>query len=143
MNIWVIIAALVVGILILSVIVNWMVEYRSSKQERKQQQGRKWLHQHGKHIVAYVTDIKARQAWKYEDRPQWNEWKGHYEQARTWQTIYSITAIWIEPQTQKNYAFSFDVWANDLTSKPVITSPVPVVFNPQKPEHYYADLKVS
>jgi hypothetical protein len=143
MNIWIIIVALFFGLLILCMIVNWLIERKRSKQERKKRQDKKWLQQHGKHIVAYVTDVKARQDWRYEDGSQWNEWEGQYEQARTWQTFYSITAEWKEPQTQQNYSFSFNIWADELTSKPMVTSPVPVVCNPKKPEHYYADLKVS
>jgi DNA modification methylase len=143
MNIWIIVVTLFVDILILAVIVNWVVEYRSGKQERKKRKERKWLQQHGKRIVAYVTNAIAQQGWKYEDKFHWNRLQGRNEQVRTWQTFYSITATWMEPQTKLNYTFGFDVWADDLTSKPAIKSAVLVVFDPWKPDHYYADLKMS
>lgn len=73
MNLWIIIATLFIGFLVLCVSVNWIVERKSREQERKKQQDRKWLQQHGKHIVAYVLEVQTGQDWKYEDRPQWNE----------------------------------------------------------------------
>jgi hypothetical protein len=101
----------------------------------------KWLQQHGRHVIAHVVDVKTEQGWRNEDRSQWNTWEGKYEQARTWQTFYAITATWIEPLTEQNYVFSFKLWADEVVSKPDTSSSVPVVFDARKPERYHVDLK--
>ena len=102
-----------------------------------------WLKQHGKQVIALVTDIKSQQGWKYENGSQWNSWEGRYQQARAWRTFYDITALWIEPQTKQSYTFSFKLWADEVVSTPDTNSIVPVVFDPEHPEHYYVDLKVA
>ena len=104
---------------------------------------KKWLQQHGRRVIAHVVDVKTEQGWRYEDRSQWNSWEGKYEQARTWQTFYDITATWIEPQIEQNYVFSFKLWADEVVSKPDTSSSVPVVFDARKPERYYVDLKMA
>lgn len=103
----------------------------------------KWLQQQGRHVIAHVVDVKTDQGWRYEDRSQWNTWEGRYEQARTWRTFYDITAFWMEPQTKQNYTFRFEVWADEVVSKPDTNSIVPVAFDPKNPERYFVDLKVA
>src|SRR5437868_14210822 len=88
------------------------------------------LKQHGKQVIALVTDIKSQQGWKYENGSQWNSWEGRYQQARAWRTYYDITALWIEPQTKQSYTFSFKLWADEVVSTPNTNSIVPVVFDP-------------
>src|SRR6516165_6824404 len=100
-----IVLAAILLIILIFIVVRYVVKKNNNTPDLK------WLQQHGRHVIAHVVDVKTEQGWRNEDRSQWNTWEGKYEQARTWQTFYAITATWIEPLTEQNYVFSFKLWA--------------------------------
>ena len=134
---------LIIGITLLPILILIPIVIHRIVKNSKSKQDPDWLKQHGKLVIAQVTDVKPEQGWRYEDRLQWNAWEGRHEQARTWRTLYTITAVWTEPQTKVKYPFCLRVWADELVSMPNPNSSVPVLIDPRNPACYYVDLKVA
>jgi hypothetical protein len=127
--------ALAVSLLTIPIIVH---NFRGSSRNTE---GTKWLEQHGKRVIALVTEIKTAQDWKYENGSQWNAWEGGYQQARKWQTIYGVTARWTDGQTKLNYFFDAKVWSDEIARKPAAGNTVSILFDPRHPERYHVDLQ--
>ena len=117
------------------------INVRNIRRNRRSTKGTNWLEEHGKRIIALVTEVKTAQDWKYENGYQWNAWEGGYQHPRKWQTFYDATARWTDPQTKLNYIFHAKVWSDELASKPATSNTVSVLFDPRHPERYYVDVQ--
>jgi len=104
-------------------------------------EGTNRLEEHGKRVIALVTEVKTAQDWKYEKGYQWNAWEGGYQHPRKWQTFYGVTARWTNGQTKLNYFFDVKVWSDEVARKPVAGNTASVLFDPKHPERYHVDVQ--
>ena len=112
---------------------------RHQSDGRRTKDDPQWLEQHGKRVLASVTNAQVKQDWEYEGRYQLNPWNGADEQVRTWQPCASITTLWTDPQTNRNYTFTFKVRSESEAQPFLKGRQVPVIFDPQHPERYTVD----
>ena len=101
-----------------------------------------WLKQHGKHVIATVTQVTSEGEWQYGSRRnRWNAWEGRYELERVWQTAYYVIAQWRDPQTSQVYMFRVRIDSPAGARKYIQGYPLPVIFNPSYPEQCYIELQ--
>lgn len=101
----------------------------------------KWIKQHGKHVIATVTQVTSEGEWQYGSRrSRWNAWEGRYELERVWQTAYYVIAEWQDPQTRQVYTFKVRIDSPAGTRKYIQGYPLPVIFNPRYLEQCYMEL---
>jgi hypothetical protein len=104
---------------------------------------RVWLRQHGTAIVATVTEVQYKQAWRDGERWQRNLWNGHLEREKTWQSYYDVTAEWLHPATKRVYTFHWQVWDDEKTRPPSRGEQGRILLDLEQPEHYVLDLSAS
>jgi hypothetical protein len=102
-----------------------------------------WLQQHRTAIVATVTEIEYKQAWRDGERWQRNPWSGHLEREKTWQSYYDVTAKWLHPATRRVYTFHWQIWADEKIRPPSRGEQQRMLLDLRQPEHYALDLPTS
>ena len=107
-----------------------------------QQHTIEWLKQHGKHVIATVTQVTSEGEWQYGSRRnRWNAWEGRYELERVWQTAHFVIAEWQDLQTRQVYTFRVRIDSPAGMRKYIQGYPLPVIFNPRYPEQCYIELQ--
>ena len=125
---------IIVSIVIFSIV--------KSLKRAHQQRPVEWLKQHGKHVIATVTQVTSEGEWQYGSRRnRWNAWEGRYELERVWQTAHFVIAEWQDSQTGQVYTFRVKVDSPAGMRKCIQGNPLPVIFNPRYPEQCYIELQ--
>jgi hypothetical protein len=128
-----------IGIAIVATLIILSVRIHNQSDGRRTKHDLQWLAQHGKRVLASVTNVQVEQEWKAEGHDQLNLWNGAYEQIRTFQPCATITTLWTDPQANRNYIFTFKVRSESEAQPFLKGRQVPVLFDPQHPERYIVD----
>jgi len=128
--------AVVIATVILTAFLVLMRRRHGGKAARE----RAWLQQHGTAIVATVTEIQCKQAWRYGEHWHRSTWNGNLEQDKTWQNYYDVTAEWLHPATRRVYTFHWQTWADEQTRPPSRGEQRRMLLDLRQPEHYALDL---
>jgi hypothetical protein len=130
---------MMIGIVLIAMLIILSMRIHSQGDGRRTKHDPQWLEQHGKRVLASVTNVQVEQDWKYEGRYQLNPWNGAYEQARTRQPCATITTLWTDHQANRNYTFTFKIRSESEAQPFLKGRQVPVIFDPQHPEQYTVD----
>jgi len=94
------------AVVITTVILTAFLVLKRRRHRGKAARKRAWLQQHGTTIVATVTEVQYKQAWRYGERWHRNTWNGNLERDKTWQSYYDVTAKWVHPATKRCIHFT-------------------------------------
>lgn len=130
---------MMIGIAVVATLIILSMRMHNHSDGRRIKHDPHGLEQHGKRVLALVTDVQVEQDWKYEGRYQLNPWNGAHEQVRTCQPCATITTLWTDPQANRNYTFTFKVRSEGEAQPFLNGRQVPVIFDPQHPEQYAID----
>ena len=94
-----------IGIALIATLIIFSMHMHNQSNGRRAKHDPQWLKQHGKGVLASVTNVQVEQDWKDEGRDQLNPWNGADEQARSCQPCATITTLWTDPQANRDYTF--------------------------------------
>jgi hypothetical protein len=131
------------AVVIAIVILTAFLVLKRRRHRGKAARERAWLQQHGTAIMATVTEIQCKQAWRYGEHWHRSTWNGNLERDKTWQSYYDVTAEWLHPVTKRMYTFHWQAWANEKTRPPSRGEQRRMLLDLRQPEHYALDLPAS
>jgi hypothetical protein len=105
------------AVVMTTLILTAFLVFKRRRYRGKAARKRAWLQQHGTAIVATVTEIQCKQAWRYGERWHRSTWNGNLEREKTWQSYYDVTTKWLHPATKRVYTF---YWQTGLMRRLVL-----------------------